>query len=258
MALGLCCWIQENITDATSQDNKLTSMLGQCLPRVIPQTLKGFKVSCHKIWSHYHTLHSSQHYVNGWETFMRSTNITNVNSAMCHQYVGHHMFKGLIESHFSVALSAASDEDLHYPLTDEEINAITYSAGYVLHAIKKKLLKVKTPCPLTKDMLLCLDDMISSDNEINGSRDWIELVNPGGLTCVNSITYEVFLAMKLHVVNTLVHNYKLSYTLNKEISVDDSVISYKGRTLALNTLRAKINPITGVAHTVNNGVRERT
>eukprot|EP00731_Ephydatia_muelleri_P013921 Em0007g1231a len=92
------------------------------------------------------------------------------------QSTSHHMFKGLIESHFSVALSAASDEDLHYPLTDEEINAITYSAGYVLHAIKKKLLKVKTPCPLTKDMLLCLDDMISSDNEINGSRDWIELV----------------------------------------------------------------------------------
>eukprot|EP00731_Ephydatia_muelleri_P014239 Em0007g1549a len=168
---------------------------------------------------------------------------------------GHHMFKGLIESHFSVALSAASDEGLHYPLTYEEINAITYSAGYVLHAIKKKLFKVKTPCPLTKDMLLCLDDMISSDNEINGSRDWIQLVNRGGLTCVNSITYEVFLAMELQVVNTLVHNYKLSYTLNKEISVDDSVISYKGRTLALNTLRAKINPITGVAHTVNNGVR---
>ena len=99
-------------------------------------------------------------------------------------------------AHFSVALSAASDEDLHDPLTYEEINAIACSAGYVLHALKKKLLKVKSPCPLTKDMLLCLDYMISSDNEINGSRDWIELVNRGVLTCVNSITYAVFLAME--------------------------------------------------------------
>ena len=32
-----------------------------------------------------------------------------------------------------------------------------------------------------------------------------------------------------HVVNTLVNNYKSSYTLNKEISVDQSMISYKGR-----------------------------
>ena len=48
-------------------------------------------------------------------------------------------------------------------------------------------------------MLLCLDDMISSYNEINGSRDWIELVNHGGLMSVNSITYEVFLAMELEL-----------------------------------------------------------
>ena len=88
-------------------------------------------------------------------------------------------------AHFSVALSAASDEDLHDPLTYEKINAIACLAGYVLRALKKKLLKVKSPCPLTKDMLLCLDSMISSDNEIN---DWFELVNCGGLTCVNSIT----------------------------------------------------------------------
>ena len=52
---------------------------------------------------------------------------------------------------------------------------------------KKKLLKVKSPCPLIKDMLLCLDDMISSDNEINGSRDWIELVNHGAwLKCFST------------------------------------------------------------------------
>ena len=151
MTLGLCCWIQDNNTDATSQENKLPSMLGQCLPKVIPKTLKGFKVSRHKIWSRYYTPRTSQHYVNGWDTFMRSANFTNVNFAMCCQYVGHHMFKGLIESHFSVALSAASDEDLHDPLTYEEINAIAYSAGYALHALKKKLLKVKSPCPLTKD-----------------------------------------------------------------------------------------------------------
>ena len=99
------------------------------------------------------------------------------------------MFKGLIKSHFSIVSSAASDEELHDTLTYEEINALAYSMGYVLHALKKKLLTDKSPCPLTKDMLFCLDDMISSDVGINCSRDWIELVNRGGLTCVNSITY---------------------------------------------------------------------
>ena len=64
MALELCCWIQEHLTDATSQDNKLISMLGQSLPTLIPKTLNGLKVSHHKIWSHYYTLWTLQHYVN--------------------------------------------------------------------------------------------------------------------------------------------------------------------------------------------------
>ena len=113
------------------------------------------------------------------------------------------MIKGLIKLYFSIASSAASDEELHDTLTYEKINALAYSAGYVLHALKKKLLRDKSSCPLTKDMLLCLDDTISSNDGINCSRDWVELVNRGGLTCVNSITYEVFLAMELELCTHL-------------------------------------------------------
>ena len=42
--------------------------------------------------------------------------------------------------------------------------------------------------------------MIDSEGMINnGSRDWLELVNRGGLTCINSLTFEVFLAMELEL-----------------------------------------------------------
>ena len=76
----------------------------------------------------------------------------------------------------------------------EEINTLTYSAGYVPRAIKRKLQKQKS-CPLTKDLLqlLCIEDIIDSERMINnGSKDWLELVDHGDLTCINSLTLEFF------------------------------------------------------------------
>ena len=53
---------------------------------------------------------------------------------------------------------------------------------------------------MTKELLLCIDDMIDSEGVIdNGSMDWLELVNRGGLTFINSLTLELFLAMELEL-----------------------------------------------------------
>ena len=50
---------------------------------------------------------------------------------------------------------------------------------------------------VTKDLLICIDDMIDSEGVINnGSRDWLELVNRGG---INGLTFELFLAMELEL-----------------------------------------------------------
>ena len=108
------------------------------------------------------------------------------------------MFKEIIKSHYATAPSSSTVEH-HDALTYEEINSLTYSAVYVPRAIKRKLQKQKS-CPLTKDLLLCIDDMIDSEGMINnGSMDWLKLVNRGGLTCINCLTFEFFLAMELEL-----------------------------------------------------------
>jgi len=85
---------------------------------------------------------------------------------MVYQYVGHYMFKVFVQSHFSISSSADGDEEpCDNALTYEEMNALVYSAGYVIHAIQKKLRREKSPSCLTKDMLLCLEDMKSSDDD---------------------------------------------------------------------------------------------
>ena len=158
----------------------------------IPKTLKGLKVRRHKLRSNYHNLRTSQHYIDEWEALLTNAKITSTsNAAMVYQYLGHYMFKEIIKSHYATAYSWHHDA-----LTYEEINSLTYSAGYVPRAIKRKLQQKKS-CPLTKDLLLSIDDMIDSEGMINnGSRDWLELVNRGGLTCINSL---VFLAMELEL-----------------------------------------------------------
>ena len=45
------------------------------------------------------------------------------------------------------------------------------------------------------DILQCLRDLSSDGSEPDNS-DWINLVNRGGLMCINNITFELFLAME--------------------------------------------------------------
>ena len=68
----------------------------------------------------------------------------------------------------------------------EEINSLTYSAGYVPHAIKRKQ-------SLDERFTTRIEDIIDSEGMINnGSKDWLELVDRGDLTCINSLTLELF------------------------------------------------------------------
>ena len=55
---------------------------------------------------------------------------------MVNQYLGHYMFKEIIKSHYATAPSYSI---MMHSL--EEINSLTYSAGYVPRAIKRKLQK---------------------------------------------------------------------------------------------------------------------
>jgi hypothetical protein len=86
-------------------------------------------------------------------------------------------------------------------LTFEEKNALYFTAGYVPRALKKKL--SKSAHPLKENLICCLSDMIDCvDDEADDDDDsqkWIEMIDRGGLTHVNSMAYFSFLSMELEI-----------------------------------------------------------
>ena len=75
-------------------------------------------------------------------------------------------------------------------------NALRYSAGYVTRSVKKEI--AKSSHPLKDDIVWCIDDMTGCDEDLDiDSSDWITLIDRGGLTCVNNITFELFQVMEI-------------------------------------------------------------
>ncbi|KAL5471612.1 hypothetical protein EMCRGX_G029743 [Ephydatia muelleri] len=191
MAESACQWISAHPNESKSMETTVSSMLQKCMP-------KSRSIKQHQMWSRYHKLRISPEYVGAWKTFL--DNLETVHTAtfspMVYQYVGHFMFKEMVKSHYAVHTSTNADCGLTCP----EMYALRYSAGYVPRALKKKLER----CKSKKYLLNCLDDMLTSDDAVQcDSTDWIDCIDRGGLTFVNSLTFEVFIAMELEIRSQL-------------------------------------------------------
>ena len=116
--------------------------------------------------------------------------------AMVFQYAGHFMLKEMIESKCTVTDAASY---ISPSLTYFEYNALRYAAGYVPCALRKKVIRSSYSQERKTDLLNCLDDMVDADVVPCDSTDWIECVNRGGLTFVNDLTFEIFVAMELEI-----------------------------------------------------------
>ncbi len=161
------------------------------------------------MWTTYHTVRTSKIYHEIWASLLKQ--ICVLSAPILCQYLGNLMFKELIALRYprqdpSTPSSSCS------ALTSEEIYGLRYAAGYIPRALRKKL--PKSTHPLKNDMLLCIFDLLDEGSESeHESQKWVELINRGGLTRVNNLTYELFVAMELelrkHVRNFEAPNVKM-------------------------------------------------
>ena len=81
-------------------------------------------------------------------------------------------------------------------LTRKETFGLRYAAGYIPRYLKRKLSKSSNP--LKMDLLLCLDNLLITDQEdiMDDSKQWIDLIDRGGLAKVTNDCYELFVAME--------------------------------------------------------------
>ena len=148
------------------------------------------------IWRKYHLLRTSDLYQNRWKSFLNeSTGVRQLSSSFV-QFIGHFIFKTLILANFS--LDSPILVDRIPDLTHLELNAIRYTAGYVPRALMKKI--KKSSASNTKDLLLCLQELLESDGENAASTaDWLNAINRGGLFCINDVTFAFFIALEYEV-----------------------------------------------------------
>ena len=227
--VGECVFkrIQENLSEAAEFEHKLQTLLNTCLQ----SQSSSQRVKRERMWSLYHILRTSDSYHTEWQVFQIRCGISE-ESAIFFQYIGDYVFKEMIKLHFPLE-SAQGTATGPGALTNEETNALRYAAGYVPRALKKAL--SKSAHPLKKDLQLCLLDLLDDGDEecSDESKDWIKLINRGGLTLISDITFQLFQAMehelrkhlRKHKTPTLNDGVKQALVVNEDVQFLWSMIS---------------------------------
>ena len=76
------------------------------------------------------------------------------------------------------------------------------------------------------DLLLCLAQLLDNDDpKIDDSKDWLEMVDRGGLCHISNDTFEVFLALEKELRNILASNVieQLDDTVKAKLVESDAV-----------------------------------
>ena len=193
-------WLKEstNVAPAEVFAKSVVCQLQSCIPA--SGRSKSVKTRREWTWSNYHQLRCSSGYISAWKNFLCKS-IGTLGHPIFWQSVGDGIFKSLIKKSFPVIRQEAAVEAAP-TISHQEMNTLRYAAGYVPRALRKKLKKSANPC---KDqLLLCLYDLVDDGDEGHTyTEEWLDLVDRGGLTRVNEMTFQAFLAMELELRNHL-------------------------------------------------------
>lgn len=193
----LVVWIPENLAKLKVFEKDILHCFSECFMSVA----KTEKAKRENMWTTYHAVRTSEKYREMWASLLKHVPVPS--SPILCQYLGDTIFKELIALHHPQPDSATSS--VSSVLTLEEMYGLRYAAGYIPRALKKKL--PKSTHPLKSEIQLCIFDLLDEgcENE-HDSQNWVHSINRGGLTCVNNITYDLFVAMEIELRNHL-HNF---------------------------------------------------
>ena len=216
-ASALSTWITEHKDSAKIFEQKLVVKLQECVDKALAAS---GKMHSDRIWTAYHTLRTSDVYVCDWQCIIEKAGLKE-GSAICFQCIGDFILKKLIKTTYPVTITKAH---MNSTLTYEETNAVRYAAGFVLRTMKKNI--EKSMHAHKADLLLCLAQLLDTgDAEVDESKDWLEIVDRGGLCHVSNDTFEVFLAMEKELRKILATNViqQLDDTVKTKLAESDGV-----------------------------------
>ena len=196
------------------------------------------------MWEKYYKWCSSDDFRHLWTSILQST-VGLSGSAIFYQAVTDKIMSDIIKEQFPVDQMSGASNSVN-SLDFQEMNALRYTAGYVLRSVTKKI--SRSADPLKEDLMLCLSDIIdegkNSDKVIplcnildddeaeeHDSEKWTRLVDRGGLIHVGDITYMLFLSMEMELRKHLTYvtcgiSTGMKDKVLQEILKDDDVLYY--------------------------------
>lgn len=169
--------------------NSFCSWLYSELHRIVDGAGKLKKVYKFKerVWSKYHELRTSDAFQSRWIQFLRASSLCA--EPLFYQQVSVHIFSELVKE--AKKLAAAPLPEEVPAMTYEQENALRYTGGYIVRALRKKNKKDESVLQDLKE--LCNED---DDMEPAESEEWLCSIDRGGLIRVTEDMYQALLAIE--------------------------------------------------------------
>ena len=126
---------------------------------------KAFEVSARKfqrrrekIWGSYHSIRCSDDFVDSWKRFLAKA-FCETATPIFYQHITDRIFRKMMKVAFPVAESSKTVTPS--PISNSELNALRYAAGYVCRTVRKRIKRMK---PVNILLKLSLEELLEDDS----------------------------------------------------------------------------------------------
>jgi len=190
-AVSLFDWASkpENLPVITKFSVSLHEKLKSCLKH-----LNMGSVNRHKLWQSFFTVRSSEEFIKLWKDFLATANVSQ--TPTLYQHLTTLIFNKEISKAAKVEAQSSGAME---PLTDNERNALRYTAGYVCRHLRKQLERCSHE--MKEELVLCLMELTTKKDSAasNIDEEWTVRVDRGGLWYIKNTTYLLFVAIEEEV-----------------------------------------------------------
>ena len=155
------------------------------------QCLNPVSVNRDKLWKKFFIMRSSEQFVVRWKTFLTTAQVKP--TPTLYQHITTLMFREEVQK--CIASTSESSSEVH-PLTDNERNALRYTAGYICRHLRQQLWQGSHE--QKEELILCLIKLTThkDPDACNTDEGWTLRVDRGGLWYVKNTTNLLFVAIE--------------------------------------------------------------
>ena len=168
---------------------RFASWLGTELSQIIRKSLKsGCKMDREKLWSTFHTMRSSDIFVQKWNKFLENSKM--MKEPVFYQDLTMGLFEGLVKRFTPLKTSSMTESVL--PMTYEEENAVRHIGGYMVRNLSQKFTREKK-----EDELEALKDLRGDEmEEAEESEEWTASIDRGALVYISNAAHQFLCAVE--------------------------------------------------------------